>query len=290
MKQHRHGWLVAVVALVASAALWSPASAAAESSDDELADRLAMVRTLLFDSSAAKRVEASGSAEAHEMHQKAIALFEASREPGDLETRKAGLKSAVDLFYQASAAVPKSASAEEKSRRDFGRKRESLDALLDAHERIMKEKGTEKSHATLLDNVEADISAAESLLGEGKVDQASERLNRAYDVTRIAVENSRMGETLKRELKFESAEDEYRYELDRNETHRMLLTVLLKDKLGDERIKNRVDAFVESANRYRGEADKLAEGKHFDEAIAELERSTAELVKAIRGAGVYIPG
>ena len=34
----------------------------------------------------------------------------------------------------------------------------------------------------------------------------------------------------------------------------------------------------------------MAREKRFEEAIEELERSTVELVKAIRGAGVYIPG
>ena len=288
MRHESNAWLpvMAMLALVVASFATEPVQA----EEDELADRVAMVRTLLFESSAARRIEASEDEAAQQKRAQAIELFEAAREPGDVVEREAKLKEAVSLLYQASAAAPPSRSAEEKGRNDFARKRESLVALLDAHERIMEEKGRNEAHAELLDEVEADLAAADSLLSEGSVEIARERLERAYDVTRLAVEHSRTGETLKRELKFETAEDEYHYELDRNETHRMLLTVLLKDKLDNERVRSRVEGFVETADVHRANADDMAREKRFEEAIEELERSTVELVKAIRGAGVYIPG
>ena len=288
MRHESNAWLpvMAMLALVVASFATEPVQA----EEDELADRVAMVRTLLFESSAARRIEASENEAAQQKRAQAIELFEAAREPGDVVEREAKLKEAVSLLYQASAAAPPSRSAEEKGRNDFARKRESLVALLDAHERIMEEKGRNEAHAELLDEVEADLAAADSLLSEGSVEIARERLERAYDVTRLAVEHSRTGETLKRELKFETAEDEYHYELDRNETHRMLLTVLLKDKLDNERVRSRVEGFVETADVHRANADDMAREKRFEEAIEELERSTVELVKAIRGAGVYIPG
>ena len=288
MRHESNAWLpvMAMLALVVASFATEPVQA----EEDELADRVAMVRTLLFESSAARRIEASENEAAQQKRAQAIELFEAAREPGDVVEREAKLKEAVSLLYQASAAAPPSRSAEEKGRNDFARKRESLVALLDAHERIMEEKGRNEAHAELLDEVEADLAAADSLLAEGSVEIARERLERAYDVTRLAVEHSRTGETLKRELKFETAEDEYHYELDRNETHRMLLTVLLKDKLDNERVRSRVEGFVETADVHRANADDMAREKRFEEAIEELERSTVELVKAIRGAGVYIPG
>jgi len=106
----------------------------------------------------------------------------------------------------------------------------------------------------------------------------------------LSVEHLRTGETLLRELKFETPEDEYIYELDRNDSHRMLLTVLLEEKMKDERTKKQVAPFLESADGLREEAKKLASEGDFVEAIGVMERSTKEVVKAIRGAGVYIPG
>lgn len=290
MKTHTALGLAVVITALALTSIPSAAAVADEPGGDELASRISMVHTLLYESSAARRVEASDSEEAQRKRAEAIALYDSAQAPGDIEERKAMLKHAVELMYAASAAVPRSASSIDKSRRDFGKRRESLDALLDAHERIMAEKGTSETHASLLDSIESDISAADTLLDGGDVDAARDRLDRAYEVTRLAVESSRKGETLKRELKFDTPEDEYHYELDRNETHRMLLSVLLKDKMSDQRIREKVDAFVATADDFRATADSLARDKQFSEAIGALERSTAELVKAIRGAGVYIPG
>lgn len=268
-----------------------PISSFAEATnEDELADRIAMVRKLLFDSSAAQRVASSDQPDAQEKRAEAIALFEAALASGDLDARKARLNQAVELFYEASAASPNSASTAAKGRRDFERRRESVNSLLDAHKRIMEEKEVAGAHEALLDSIESDLAAAEAMLADGEVEAARERLDRAYDVTRLAVENSRMGETLRRELKFDTPEDEYHYELDRNETHRMLLTVLLKDKLNNEKTREKVAAFVKTADVHRAAADDMAGRKRFEEAIEELERSTAEIVKAIRGAGIYIPG
>jgi tetratricopeptide (TPR) repeat protein len=154
----------------------------------------------------------------------------------------------------------------------------------------MLEKGTADEHALLLADIDADIRAVETLLAANKIDQAREHLDRAYEQTRLSVEQSREGETLLRELKFETPEDEFQYELDRNDTHRMLLTVLLQEKMKNERVKDRVHAYVEEADKLRESATDQASDERFEEAIKLLERSTAELVRAIRGAGVYIPG
>ena len=106
----------------------------------------------------------------------------------------------------------------------------------------------------------------------------------------LAVEHSRSGETLTRELNFDTPKDEYEYELDRNDTHRMLVTVLLEEKLKSDSIRNRVAGFMEAAVQYREAAMGHADAGRYEEAIDALELSTNELVKVIRGGGVYIPG
>jgi len=259
-------------------------------STDELAPRIAMVRTLLFDSSAARRIEDSEDEPAKLKRQQAISVFEEAIVPGDIDTRKAKLNDAVALLYASAALVSDNSGSDQKYREDLDRRQRSLDALLVAHERIMVEKGTADEHTALLADIDADIRSVETMLSANKIDQAREHLDRAYEKTRLSVEQSREGETLLRELKFETPEDEFQYELDRNDTHRMLLTVLLQEKMKNERVKDRVHSYVEEADKLRESATDQASDQHFDEAITLLERSTAELVKAIRGAGVYIPG
>ena len=90
-----------------------------------------------------------------------------------------------------------------------------------------------------------------------------------------------------RSLHFANKEEEYHYEVDRNDTHRMLVTVLLSDKPAASA---GVQPLVQRAAQLRLQAEAAATRSEFSAAIEILEESTRELVRAIRGAGVYIPG
>ena len=91
-------------------------------------------------------------------------------------------------------------------------------------------------------------------------------------------------------LPFANKEEEYRYEIDRNDTHRMLVQVLLKDKRGGDAIDVMVDQAVAAAATLRTQAEAQASRREHEAAVKTLEESTRELVQAIRSAGVYIPG
>ena len=95
----------------------------------------------------------------------------------------------------------------------------------------------------------------------------------------------RGGDTLVRSLTFASAEEEYHYEIDRNDTHRMLLNVLIEPARTSQ-----VAPGTQQAAVLRGNAESAAQAKDFKAAVRLLEDSTRELVRAIRTAGVYIPG
>jgi tetratricopeptide (TPR) repeat protein len=281
---------IAAPAVLSLALLFSAPTVAAAASDDPLAKRLAMVHTLLFDSSAAKQIEKSGAEPALAKRREAIDIYEKVVAGGDIETRRAQLNQAVAMLYEAVGLVSNGAGGEQKDLRDFENRQSSLDALLAAHERIMKEKGKSQLHTLLLTEIEEDTAMADSLMADGRIEEARVYLDKAYEVTMLSVEHSRTGETLTRELKFDTPRDEYAYELDRNDTHRMLVTMLLKDKLENKNTQNRIAGFMEAADSYRDAALKHADAGNFDEAIGALELSTGQLVKAIRGAGVYIPG
>ncbi|MBF0384039.1 MAG: hypothetical protein HQL69_23740, partial [Magnetococcales bacterium] len=110
----------------------------------------------------------------------------------------------------------------------------------------------------------------------------------AYITAKLEIEKLRRGDTLIRTLHFDSPEEEYHYEVDRNNTHQMLVKMLLESK--SESTKKRADKFVVKATELRKKADKLAASKKYKEAITTLEASTKELVRAIRVGGVFIPG
>lgn len=291
MNRQKQGFSRLVVPVILISMMFVSGTTVAEGGNaDPIARRLAMVHTLLYDSSAAKQVENKGAEPALAKRREAIRLYESAAAGGDIETRRAQLNQAVALLYEAVGLVGNSGNGDEKAQRDFANRKSSLDALLAAHERIMDEKGKSQLHTLLLAEIEEDSNAAEALLSEGNVAEARVHLDKAYEVTMLSVEHAREGETLTRQLKFDTPKDEYVYELDRNDTHRMLVTVLLKEKLESERTRKRVAGFLEAAEMYRETALEHADAGRFQDAIGALELSTNELVKVIRGAGVYIPG
>jgi len=271
----------------------SQSSVAEQASGDPLHDRIVSVGKLLNDSSVARQVESSDLEAATDLHQKARTKYAhaiALNEAGDVDAAASSLSEVVTLMYAAAGAAHKKDVATDKTDRDFRNRRASVDALLVAYQHISEEKGVEAQHEALRDDIAAGLGRADALAAAGETAEARIRLDHEYERVKIAIEGLRDGDTLVRELHFDSKEDEYLYELDRNETHKMLVSVLLADKLSDDRIKEKVLLLVSSAHELRINAELQAQDGHFEKAIETLEKSTKELVKAIRGAGVYIPG
>ena len=138
--------------------------------------------------------------------------------------------------------------------------------------------------------VSAEISEADALMQAGKPDEAMAALDDAYETIKVSLESLRGGDTLVRELNFETKEDEYKYELDRNDTHQMLIKVLLAEKMANSPMRASAEKFIGQAEELRSQAESAADKKKFEDAIGLLEQSTKELIRAIRSAGVYIPG
>ena len=287
--------LVVTVALISSmvtALLTSGVQAEPVKSQDTSA-RLGYVQRLLTESSAARKVEQSGSAQAREMkaqahahYDKAVALYDA----GDQEAAEAELAESIRLLTAAARSTNGEASVSQKQTDDYAQRRESVEALATAHDRIAKEKGQEEMNRDLQAKVSAGLSKSDAMLQEGKGDEARAMLDETYESIKTSLEQLRGGDTLVRELNFETKEDEYLYELDRNDTHQMLVQVLFAEKMESSPMRATAETFIAKATELREDAEAAAGKKEYEAAIELLEESTKELIRAIRSAGVYIPG
>jgi hypothetical protein len=255
---------------------------------------LEMTRKLIEESSAAKRIGQSGNAEAVARRQEARELLEqAGKAQADGDAPKvADLVSRARMtMLDAVRLAGPDESMTVKWRQDYDDRLESVEALMAAHDRVSGEKGAEAGSVDLRRLVDDRIAAAASLQGQGKLKEARGVLDEAYAAAKAAIEQLRGGDTLVRTLNFASKEEEYHYEIDRNDTHKMLVTVLLKEKIeSDQRVKDNVRKFMDKAADDRKDAERLAEKGDFESAIRSLEQSTKEIVRAIRSAGIYIPG
>jgi tetratricopeptide (TPR) repeat protein len=281
--------VVPVLLVIAVHAQLSARDAATETHPD----RLESVRRLIEISSAARQIEMSGSAQAKAGRQRARSLFEgatAAYESGDLAQTKQLLEAAARAMFDSVRLVQVGTSITDKHKRDYEDRLASIEALRAAFERISEEKQSSAADHQALD-VLIEQKEAAALSADGKYKEARAVLDEAYVAAKIAIERFRGGDTLVRELSFETEEEEYHYELDRNDTHRMLVDILVGEKMKtDSGLEGRVRKFMEEADRIRVEADAEAGKGEYGAAVQRLEESTRQIMRAIRSAGIYIPG
>ena len=261
--------------------------------DKELDNRLANVERLVESSSGARRVEGSNQADAMLKRDQARELLRQARsakQAGDSAKTQELLKQASQRMFEAVRMVGTPSSVTEKHQRDFEARIGSVTALREALSRIAAEKGSGSSTQGAIAEVDGLLGKARAAQASGDMEAGWTSLNAAYDRAKREVESLRGGETLVRSLTFENPEAEYRYEVDRNDTHRMLLDVLAQESASAKSSKAMVDKFVARAAELRQEAEAQAARGDHAQAVKVLEQSTKELIRAIRSTGVYIPG
>ena len=259
----------------------------------QLERRFASVDYLIEKSSAAKQIDAGSNTEARAQRAQAQALYREAQQA----LQREDLEAAARLLGEASAQMRDAARAASqvqmngnKKRAAFANRMASVKALLAADLRIVQEKHASTEAAQASAAVEAAMADASRLADAGRLDDANTAIDRAYLMARAAVTGLRRGDTLTRSAHFANAQEEYAYELERNDTHIALLRSLLADA-GD------APANADMAKRAMQEARKLhdagealaAQGDHAA-AVKQLEESTGTLLRALRGLGIRVPG
>jgi tetratricopeptide (TPR) repeat protein len=276
--------------LFTTLALAAAALSCAAQDAPTLERRVASVATLIESSSAARQIESSGVAAAREkrdnarlIHREAAATLRAGDSAGAARLLD---QAAREMMNGVRLAKPEEVQGQ-KDRRDFDARMDSARALLAAQQRITAEKGSqaEAREATL--RIEQAVAQAERLAAAGQIAQARPLVDRAYLSARVSIEAMRRGDTLVRSLTFASPSEEYAYEVDRNDTHRMLVDLVLAERRDVAPV---VQPLLDKAGGLRREAEAQAQRGEHDAAIRTLEAATRELVRAVRAGGIYIPG
>ena len=266
----------------------------ADTQKTETEKRAENIYKLLNESSGARQVINSISQAAKEERQQAIALYEnalAELAEGNNSTATKMLNQAAKTMFGAIKLATPTVMLEEKIIADYERRRESVSALRDAFDRISEEnKGSEINKLKVDEQLDKLVSTADRLLINGKNSQARIEMDKAYHLVKVSIDSIRSGQTLVRSLNFETPRDEYLYELDRNDTHSMLVGLMVDEKKQSAYSKDNVARKVIEADKLRAQAESFAAQDAYEQAIELLEQSTKQLVQAIRSAGIYIPG
>jgi hypothetical protein len=256
-------------------------------------DRLPNIERLLNQSSGAKQVVNSNNSDALMKRQRALDLYrqvQAKIDSGDEAAAADLLDQAARLMFEAIKISTPTSLGENKAINNYGQRRESVIALRDAFNRISDENNESESRDKVNQQLDGLIKQADGLLQKGQNAAARFEIDKAYHLVKVSIESIRSGQTLVRSLQFKSKEEEYHYEIDRNDTHSMLIGLLVDEKSKSEAMKSKISDFVGQAQLLRQQAEAYAGQDAHEQAIELLEQSTRQLVRAIRSAGIYIPG
>lgn len=256
-------------------------------------DRLPNMDRLLNQSSGAKQVANSGNSDAMKKRQQALDLYRQAQDKidsGDDVAATELLNQSARLMFEAIKLATPTSMGEDKKIVNYGQRRESVIALQDAFNRISEENNETEVSSRVNDQLSTLIKQADDLLQQGKNGEARVEIDKAYHLLKVTIESIRSGQTLVRSLQFKSKEEEYRYEIDRNDTHSMLIGLLVDEKSKSEAMKSKISDFIGQARLLREQAEAYASQDAHEQAIELLEQSTRQLVRAIRSAGIYIPG
>jgi tetratricopeptide (TPR) repeat protein len=257
------------------------------------ADRLANIEKLLNQSSGAKQVINSGNSEAQLKRREALDAYRQAQQKiasGNEQASTDLLNQSTRLMFEAIKLSTPTSLGEGKNIDNYGQRRESVIALQDAFNRISDENHETETRGRVNDQLATLVNQADSLLQRGKNTEARIEIDKAYHLLKVSIESIRSGQTLVRSLQFDSKEEEYLYEIDRNDTHSMLISLLVDEKQKSNSMKQKIVDYVAEARVLRQQAEAFASKNAHEQAIELLEQSTRQLVRAIRSAGIYIPG
>lgn len=258
-------------------------------------EKKGMVENLALRSVAAKTIEASGDSEAIAALQKARSLIDDAGKisaGGQYKEADDKLNEALKLINDNARRLTLSTVDTERAKVLFERRRHAVETFLSAYERVSSDPNADvsqlpKEHTAWISE---KLAEADAMAAKGLHEQAQDPLAAAYERTRELIRTVRAGQTLTRSLNFATVEEEYRYEIKRNDSHFALLEFAIVEMNPQGSIVERINQSREDARKIRTGAEAKAKGGDFPGAIGELGSSTKILLQAIRMSGIYVPG
>lgn len=253
-----------------------------------LQSKMKLLERSVRDSPAASRIEASGP-QTNALLEEARAQLERAGEllrRGELDAAGRSLDTGLRIFGHAARLVADPERELDRERDRYLALRERGAQFLEAFARAVAEKGVDV--ADLLDRERYDerLRHAATHAQAGRFAEANGHLAPAVADLERALAQARHRETLVRSLSFESAEEAYDYELERNRSHRALIALMLIERPPPQSGRTMIDRLMERNEAALAKAAALDAGGDVVAATTLLEQGTEELVRALHLLGL----
>ena len=292
MARNRNFMVSHIYNLVMAALLLFGAGASALAGDDKsgsIYNKVKFMDWLVNDSPVSKRVEDSKDEEAKQQLERAREMWEQAvehSEKSEYALAEVHISEGLKLMTRISRKF-KDQDRVRQARIDLYKQvKDHVDMFVIAFDRIVDEKGGDHVLKMLdRDKLNALVSSAESKYAEGDLAMANHLMRQAADMVDHALSDARHEDVLLRELSFENLEEEYAYEVERNESYVMIIDLLQKKSATSEASAGYVQKMIEANAKKREEAELLVKNGEFEQGITLLEKSTDKLSRALRVSG-----
>ena len=251
--------------------------------------KIDLLGKLVQNSSAADRIENSNNDDAKALLKQARSAWENAVikfEVMNLDQAEISAREGLIIMTRASSAVADTARLKNEQLARYKQLRERITSFTNAFQRIASEKQKTISYLLDMENIEKSMNQADKLAQGNNYTEANKLLAETADSVEIALVRARHKETLLHELKFNSLEEEYAYEKQRNHSYMLLADLIKKKKKVDEKRLQEFQISLDENERMRTEADKMAQNGDVEGAIKVLETGTQNLARTLRASGV----
>ena len=252
-------------------------------------NKVSLLDWLVNDSPTAKRIEDSNDDVSRQQLQRAREMWEQAvehSERNEYDLAEVHISEGLKLMTRVSRKV-KDEERIRQARIDlYLQVKEHVGMFITAFDRIAVEKDKEDIKSLLdRDKLDAVLSSAESMYTDGDLITANELMKQAADMVDNALSDARHNEVLLHELKFESPEEEYSYEVSRNDSYVILIDLSQKKSTISQAEITYVQNLINENAQLRAQAEELANKGDIEKGIAVLEKGTDKLSRALRISG-----
>jgi hypothetical protein len=163
----------------------------------------------------------------------------------------------------------------------------SVIALEEAYRSIRLELGNPLPNMS--DEISRLVTSARREQAAGRGDVAMRQMKEAYVLLQSEIVRLRGGQTLVNKVNFADDRAEYDYEVDRHDTHILLVELLLSQSRTDPEQAATIRTAVDESMRLHWVAHKHAAAGEYRQAIAWLELASDRLARLVRSYGHDIP-
>lgn len=248
---------------------------------------------MLVNSPAAKNTAAGRDPDSALLIEKGRKSFEAARQAFADNRLDDATRLLDDTLKVASSASRKMASdggalSDSAQRKSLADMAEQVATYRASVVELTREAKTATPARQLLAQIDALSSESKQLADSGRLGDANKKLAAAYKLMVEEITRLRAGQEVVMSLKFETPADEYAYEQKRFGSNLTMIDMMIAEGRADGAKRQLVDGFITEGNQLKRLAETEAGSQRHKEAVALMEKASAQLNRALQSMGIPV--